>query len=125
MTYTTDKDFELFKRECNKHINLFGLSDWNYVFYHSDLSNIEDLEDANAVNTTYYKAKTAVLRLNMTFNELDKTKKQMIIDIAKHEVLHILLSNLSTMAFSRSIDAEIYNSEEHAVINRLQKAFEK
>ena len=124
MIYTTKADFELFKKESLKWIDRLGLHGWSYVFYHSDLSKVADLEDSNAVNTAYYKAKTAVLRLNKSFNELDKTKNQMIRDCANHEVLHILLSDLSTMAFSRSIDPEIYNAEEHAVINRLQKAFE-
>ena len=31
---TTKKDFEVFKKECEKWVNFFGLIDYEWVYYH-------------------------------------------------------------------------------------------
>ena len=115
MTFTTPQDFELFKKECRKWIDRLSLNDWQFAFLHQGI-------DDSSTNTAYYRSRIQILRFAKEIELLDRTKSSAIKDYAGEEVFHGLLSNLSTMAFSRSLDADIYNSEEHAVIHRLQKA---
>ena len=118
MTYTTPKDFELFKKECNRLIDLLNLNDWEFAFLHQGI-------DDSSTNTAYYRSRIQILRFAKEIELLDKRKSSAIKDYAREEVFHGLLSNLSTMAFSRSLDADIYNSEEHAVIHRIQHMIKK
>ena len=118
MIYTTKADFELFKKECWKWIDLFCLHEWEFTFYHDDI-------EPNADCTSSFIDKKIVLRLAKAFEKEDSPKRQEIKQTAQHEVLHALLENLFYMAISRGWCKSDYLAEEHAVIHKLQKAFNK
>ena len=117
MTYTTAKDFELFKRECNRWIDKLSLHDWEFRFYYKDA-------EADSDETSHFVPKIIIIRFSKSI-EAYPTKIQAIKKLASEEVLHALLENLSTMAFSRGFIPDMYLAEEHNVIHRLQKAFDK
>jgi len=115
---TTKADRDLFVKECKRWIDKLSLNDWEYSFEHEYIG-----ENLSATTTSDFKAKMIVFRLN---KEIDKTGKMSsyIKSIALHEVLHVLLENLYHMAKSRDFREINYLAEEHAIINRLQKAME-
>ena len=117
MTYTTDKDFELFKRECQKWIDKLSLHDWEIRFYHNDID-----DDAN--ETSYFVPKISVIVFSEQI-ETYPTKSKAIKSLASEEILHVLLSDLATMANNRVFVQDMYSSAEHCVVHRLQKAFDK
>ena len=119
MTYTTLKDFELFKRECNKWIYRLGLHDWEITFFH------EPLDGYDAEITSYLKAKEAVIRFSKTINIQTATRNMQIKRDAQHEIFHLLLENLYHYARDRYFLEDVYRIEEHIIIHRLQKAFDK
>ena len=118
MIYTTEKDFELFKKEAKKWIDRLGLLEWEVIYYHAPI-------DADADCTSFRNAKTIILRLNKKINNRDKTKYCYIKESAQHEVFHVLLENLYHQAVDRTFCDEDYGIEEHAIIHRLQKAFKE
>ena len=124
MTFTTPADFELFKKECRKWIDILSLNDWEYHYYHTDFTNT-DLEDSNSTVTLYPVARAAVLRLSKTLNTFEEPKRETIKECALHEVLHVLQAEVSALASNRDYNQKRYNDVEHAVIHRLQKAFKE
>ena len=118
MIYTTKADFELFKKECWKWIDKLSLHDWEFRFCHKNITTLSQV-------TTHYKAKIAVIDFTKAIKENIPNKTKTIKESAQHEIFHVLLESLFHYAISRTIDSNVYQSEEHAVIHRLQKAFEK
>ena len=108
MNYTTERDFELFKKECKKWIDRLGLHDWEYSFAHDNI-------DAMANCTSKNLAKIIILRLNKEITLVDKTKREEIKICALHEVLHVLLENLFYFANSREFNIEEYYKKEHSI----------
>ena len=117
MIYTTVKDYEIFKKECWKWINLLGLHEWEYQFYHKSIVSLSEI-------TSHYKAKIIVINFTKAIKQTHPLKIKTIKDSAQHEIFHVLLENLFHYGMSRTIDSNVYQSEEHKVIHQLQKAFE-
>ena len=118
MIYTTPKDFDLFKKECKKIIDLLGLHEWDYIFYHADIQSDSDC-------TSFRDGKSIILRLGKQIDKYDKTKIQMIKELAMHEVFHVLIEPLYHHAKNRDFNESSYRQSEHAVIHRLQKVFKE
>ena len=118
MTYTTLKDFELFKRECNRWIDRLGLHDWEFTFLHIKLDS-----GANADCTSYAVDKMMTIRLSKTIELQDRNKREQIKNSAQHEVLHALLEDIYHQAIDRGFCHNDYLMAEHVLIHRLQKAF--
>jgi len=116
--YTTQKDFELFKKEANKWIDRLSLNDWEYTFFHIDI-------DADADCTSYFIDKKIVFRLAKDVENEDLSKREYVKKIAQHEVFHALLENLYHQARNRGFCQSDYFAEEHSVIHKLQKAFKE
>ena len=117
--YTTQKDFELFKKEANKWIDRLSLRDWEYSFEHKDLSKND------ATCKSYFEGKIIVLSLGKAINKENRTKREHIKYLAMHEVLHVLLENLYHQAIDRGFCHGDYLAEEHAVLHRLQNVFKE
>ena len=115
--YTTIKDFELFKKEANKWIDRLSLHEWEFRFYYKDV-------EADSDETGHFIPKIVVINFSKKI-EPYPTRIQAIKRLASEEVLHALLDNLSTMAFSRAFIDNVYLAEEHSVIHKLQKAFKE
>lgn len=119
---TTKEDFELFKKECRKWINMLSLHDFTYEFKH------ERLEDNYAQVLGLYSGKSYLITLSTDFID-DMTitrKKEIIKESAFHESMECLLYRLRCQCADRKFDEEEVDSEIHGIIHRLQHVlFEK
>ena len=102
------KCFNIFRDECNKWIDKFNLNDWEINYEYA-----ESAED-NAICRVNVPAKIATLTL---CNACDDT---LIKISAMHEVLELLLFELTVLASKREWSEEAWDREVHTVIHRLQ-----
>ena len=116
MSKTTAKHFEIYKKECEKWIDVFGLKGWEPYFEH-------DIKDENALAQMFadIEGRTCTFFLApdwggnpVTNEELDKT--------AFHEVLELLLARLNFLANSRSVNQSEIVEEIHHIIRTFENA---
>lgn len=114
---TTKKQFELFKKYCLQYQRELNLLDWDLAYEHSKIKS-----------GAYAQAGRSLEDMNGTItfttdwdDEVDKLNPQNIKETAKHEMLHLLLGQLSLLAQSRYITYREIEIAEHSVINKLVK----
>ena len=118
---TTEKDFAIFEKECWKWVEHFGLKDWQFNLYHED-SKI--LGPCRAWKDYNYEGRVCTLGLTIDWKNDDVTVYQ-VKKSAFHEVCHIMLATLHNLfsTVNRSErEAELWGSEEHAIIRRLENS---
>ena len=113
---TTKEHYELFKAECIKWNDAFGLKDWDVCFSH---------DDRGTLATCYSNAMTMRCELNLStewvgYEEGDITDEE-IKRVALHEVCHQLFAELTDMVLKRIATEEAQLKEEHRIIRRLGK----
>lgn len=108
----SQKDFELFKSECQKWIDIFGLNDWKVYYYFTDLNG----DYAECVPD--YRKCIVKIALNSKFRRkyLDIKKS------AKHEIIHLLLSRFFGMARERFISPDEIDNEWERLTRIIEKA---
>jgi len=112
---TTKKDFEYFKERCLYWLDRFQLNNWEVNFKH------EYIKGSQTQLTRSYSGCRATLWLSTEIDIFAKSAKKEIDDNAKHEVTHILCSNLSGLAHNRYIsENEIDKTEEELVMKLLR-----
>ena len=106
------KDFQIFKDECFRLIDLIGLKNWKVNIFWEQLKDdrfAEITTDAISMIATI----TLTKKVKLTF---DKDYKDDVKEHAKHEVIHLLLGRFSHLAKSRFVrDDELYSAEEELV----------
>lgn len=109
----TITDYHSFKKECQRRIKQLGLSEWDldYLFKESPNEN-----EWKAWATWDMEARQARIGLNPDAAKAVK-------DDAFHEVLHILLADLTELAESRFVTQREIDTALHTVIQRLITAF--
>lgn len=114
---TTDKHFQLFKKECRKWIARFGLLGWRFYFQH------EDLPDGKQIAYCIYPEDLAdrvfTLGLSVDLGDLDETE----MDIRRsgfHEVMEAFLYRMNFLAKSRDTHPEEIEEENHNLIRTLE-----
>ena len=110
---TTPKHFAQFKRSVNKWLANFGLVSWEVVCLHKELQEprLAECGTDPVGNFADLTLGTAWGNLPCTSASLDQT--------ACHEVLHILLAKLTTIAGERWVTERELENGEHAVIRAL------
>lgn len=114
MSKTTAKDFKLFKKECQKWINVFGLRGWETYFNHDREDDIyvarlsPNIE--NRTCTFFFAVDWGESPLNET--EIKKT--------AFHEVLELFFSRFRYLALKRDIRETEILEEDHHIIRTLE-----
>lgn len=105
---TTRKQFELFKSECQKWIKRFELSGWRFDYL------LEDIGKHQADVNRFYENCVVTVRFNTAITRSDgRSFDSVIKNTAKHEMIHILIGNLATLAYSRyATESEITKAEE-------------
>ena len=93
---TSKQDFEFFKKECEKWVDRFKLDDWKVVYDHE---KIGDAFAETHLNIDHHKVNIVF----NTFNEDQIYNREDMAETAKHEVIHILLGNLTEYANSRFV----------------------
>ena len=111
----SQKHYQLFRAECGKQLDRFGLKGWKIYYQFKKLDNIF----ANA--QWDYSGKVATITLSKDFPKpFDNLIKQ-IKETALHECLEILLGSVSRMAGRRDYIQEDFDAEIHSVIRTLEK----
>jgi len=106
------KDFEIFKNEFKKWQDRLELNDWQVYFKN------EPLDDVFACIERRYNGRVATASLS---THVPDTAKEFIdtISSAKHEALHLLLSDLVGVAHDRYVDQDQINREEERLVVKL------
>lgn len=118
---TTKKDFEIYKTEVHKWIEILSLKDWDLWFIHENLLKKEEMGSCS----TSYRGRKATFRLTThlprDFSKYGKSIIEIVKNTALHEVLELMLTRLYALAEARDWDESEWEAETHAIINRLQK----
>ncbi len=117
---TSKKDFVLFKVECEKWIDIFGIKSFEIFYDHSDY-----LRDNKASCTSYSVNRWATLRLNSTWDNYWKLTEENIKRCAFHEVIELLLAPLVNCAESRYVSENEIDEQAHTVIRTLENVLWK
>jgi hypothetical protein len=111
------KDFELFKKECLKWQEKLGLHGWNLYILFEKIN-----EDTYGQCDRDYSTHTATIIYNSELSE-ENFNERNVIQTARHEMFHLLLSELSALAHSRVWGDAHYYSAEEKVVNTLTKLY--
>ena len=114
MTKTTKKDFELFKKECQKWIKFFGLSEYRIEYF-----NLKEANGTRAQTEDYNDLMAADIIFPKELHDQTDIKK--IRKAAFHEVCEILLMKLRIMA-NEQYNWDLVNKEIHTVIRKLENS---
>jgi hypothetical protein len=106
-----------FRAAVQENLLLFGLQDWEVQVLARDLG--PDCTTTEAQADLNYEAHAAQVYLN-TGCTVPKAERLGVRDLARHEVLHILLHDLvRNAADSGNVSSPRVDATEHAVIQRL------
>ena len=115
---TTQRHFEVFKKECLKWIKRFGLQDWRVDFFHEDWS--DSYGQAKAWCKWNVNGRVVSFCLASEWNIPIKAKD--VQQTAFHEVGHLLLGRIDILAGTRYLCEDEIKEEVHAIIRRLENA---
>ena len=118
----TPEHFEIFKKECQKWIEIFGLKNWQINYVHKKLEKARARTSFNCVGGI------ATIFLNTNWDE-DATYYFDVNDIRKsafHEVCELLLGRLNNMVEQRyALHGEDAEEEVHRIIRILENVLWK
>jgi len=115
---TTRKDFNLFRREAEKWVPVFGITDWRISFGH------QDYEDGTA--RAWYASdateKICSIMLAKDWQD-DEITDHRIKRCAFHEVFHVRLDMISHMLSSRGYNENEISMAIHEIIYVFENYF--
>jgi len=113
---TSLEHFKYFKNRCKHWMYAFGMLDWEWTCGH------KDIESGDAFSWVYYNVdgRTAMFYLAKTWEEGCVLNKAVIDRCALHEVLEVMLSDISTMVKRRFIQEKELDIEVHRLIRRFE-----
>jgi len=118
---TTKKDFEVFKKECKKWIDIFELNNWEIMFIHSKRADnrawINPSTDPRLV-----KIALGAEWINL---EPDTISVNDIKRVAFHEICELLLEPLGYLAECRFITETEIEPARHDIIGKLENTIFK
>ena len=107
-----DNDFDVFKEEFTKWANKFELSQFRIYFEEDDVD-----DGINAEIFTYHKDGYALVKYSIkaetTFIKPEYS--------AKHEAIHLLISDIADLASSRYITEDELVEAEEKLVNKLER----
>lgn len=109
---TTKKDYELFKSECYYWLKRFELNDTRIYFEWKDLGTVSAQTAGNISGNLTFAISTNIEHFQRTGNEEIRY-------LAKHEVMHGLLSRFSSLANWRHSGKEELEEEEERLVRKL------
>ena len=113
---TTKRDFEIFEKECKKWIKYFGLTNWEFVFFHKD---DETLGGCRAWYSGNYCGRVASIGLSLNWKN-NKPTIHLIKKSAFHEVFEAMLIPLHVLARDRGWDKDTWETEAHTFIRMME-----
>lgn len=118
---TSQRHFKIFKKECQRWIKGFNLSNWQVYFKHL---KFRGEVKAFARLKSNLSSHTATIFLNKDW-EKDLLTDERIKKSARHEVMHLLLARLGELSRSRYVTPTEFIEAEEEIVNRLVNYFRK
>lgn len=115
---TTKKQFNEFKKECQKWIKTFGLLGWRFYFEHAD----EERGNACAYITFPEHPEGRVFTIGLPVNIDMELADIDIMRSAFHEVMEALLYKIRFLAKARYVQPEEIDEEIHNLVRTLESA---
>lgn len=116
MKKRTIKDFNIFKSECNKLLKEYGLNNYTVVY---QFGGIEDRAASSLTDSSAYNATLALGDKYEDRVDRQMTNVEFIKQLAKHEVLHVLLGRFSMYACSNDYTLQDKEDAEEELVARL------
>lgn len=119
---TTKKQYEIFKTECQKWIDYFGLKNWQVYYRHTKIEGARAQASFNCVGGI------VTLTLNTDWNELsrDFVCDENVRKSAFHEVCEIMFGRMDDMVGQRfGLIEEDVTEEIHRLIRILENTIFK
>ena len=110
---TTKAHYNLFKSECKKWINRFDLSGFEFRFNWIDI-------DAKA-EVSLDQCYSGVYTVDFSRDIEGGVSSGYIKRMAKHEMIHCLIGELSECGFKRFISRDDFDKVEEKLTNKLEK----
>lgn len=115
MTYkTTRKDEDYFEERVRHWLAVLSLGDWRVDVYR------KKLVDMSACCELWHNSHGAHITINEEFDH--QPTRPWMDKLALHEVGHVLLCDLKRLINDRSVNDNMADTAEHAVIRRLENA---
>lgn len=100
------KDFMYFRDTCRKYQKQFNLLNWELWFEHVDLS-ADDTTAKCTYDVENHQATISLATFIASFKDTDRTKKQILDRVARHEMFHLvvgILDNLTTNKYVTEVE---------------------
>lgn len=111
---TTPEHFEIFKQECEKWIEIFGLKDWKIEFRHE-----EHLDNTTASLWASSVDRLAVIYLDPDWKHQEITPEALDLS-AFHEVCELLIAPLTICAKARYVSEDEIMEGGHYIVRTLE-----
>jgi len=112
---TTKRQFKLFCDEFKRQAERMGLLEWELRFFQEDIgTNLASFQGQ-------YKDRVGVVRFTEIWDDPLSLSDIQIVEIAKHEAIHLLLWDVTTLGHSRFINEDEIATAEHSLVRRLEK----
>ena len=116
---TTKKQFEIFKKECKKWREFFGLSNWNICYLLGDM-------DGYAAGTVCdFDQHQAHITLSDYYDFSWSWKPSDLKQYAFHEICHVVLERIDYIACARFVQQSEIDEEIHSLIRMLENVIFK
>jgi len=115
---TTSEHFKRFRSECERLVSSIRLDDWEVNYSWSDLEIDHGEEGILALTAWDLEQRSVTFKLNKEFYH-EKPAVWLLKAVAKHEVLHLLLARLQSLAKSRYIQEREITEEIHSLVAKL------
>lgn len=115
----TDDEYGYFQDRCKVYAKMFGLIDWDLYFCLEDLS-----DDAELAHITWCFTGHSC-RITMSTKVPSYENYQREIDkIARHEIIHLLLSRLQEYSQRRSIMQDDIDESIESLVRMIENVFQ-
>lgn len=114
---TKKEDFELFKREFLRWVDILGLRGWEVMFLH------EQLSDGNIAAATYNMMnRCATIKYSKSYSKQYYSKYE-IKKTAFHECCELFFARISSLALYRHTTEDEVTEEIHNIIRTLENTY--
>ena len=110
---TTEKDFELFKKECQKWVDYFGLHGWDIFYKHKQKEDCFGCIDYDTAK------RNAVIYLSIEWED-EYYSPEKIRETAFHEICELLFARIKIINLNRFVGDDEMDEEIHNIIRILE-----
>ena len=125
MPKTTNRDFKVFKAECEKWIEKYNLNNWEIDITHNETN------EGWVASTEFHLTDSRYSKINLEpdWGDNNEVNEKELKTTARHEVRELLLAPLAIL-YKKSQDGERVSEQEwqtqtHEIIHRLENADKK